>query len=113
MPVATLSAAALPRTSSEWPRRQPMNTAIIVATTSATWFGPTAPASPNRKYDSATSRMRLATGMIASINVSGCGESGLCMCVGLGLATRQLLRRESMQPRIRHRGRRERSLLDQ
>jgi hypothetical protein len=49
MPVATLSAEALPSTSSEWPRRQPMNTAIIVAITSATWFGPTAPASPNRK----------------------------------------------------------------
>ena len=49
MPVATLSVAASPRDSSEWPRRQPMNTAIIVATTSATWFGPTAPASPNRK----------------------------------------------------------------
>ena len=43
MPVATLSAAALPSASSEWPRRQPMNTAIMVATTSATWFGPTAP----------------------------------------------------------------------
>ena len=41
MPVLTLLVAASPRDSSEWPRRQPMNTAIIVATTSATWFGPT------------------------------------------------------------------------
>ncbi len=49
MPVLTLLVAASPSDSSEWPRRQPMNTAIMVATTSATWFGPAAPASPNRK----------------------------------------------------------------
>ena len=79
MPVETLSAAALPRDSSACPRRQPMNTASIVASTSATWFGPTAPASPNRKYDSPTSAMRLATGTIASVSVTGCGSAARFM----------------------------------
>ena len=48
MPEPTLATAASRSESSVWPRRQPMNTAIMVATTSATWFGPAAPASPNR-----------------------------------------------------------------
>jgi len=48
MPELTLAIAASRRESSVWPRRQPMNATIMVATVSATWLGPPAPASPNR-----------------------------------------------------------------
>jgi hypothetical protein len=73
MPVDTLFNEALHRAGSECPRRQPTETATIVAMPSATWFGSTAPPSPKRKYDSPTSRIRAATGIMAPISVSGCG----------------------------------------
>ncbi len=49
MPEPTLATAAAWRSASLCPRRHAMKTAIIVATTSATWFGPPAPLSPKRK----------------------------------------------------------------
>jgi hypothetical protein len=48
IPEPTLAIAASRSASSEWPRRQPTKTAIIVATVSATWLGPPAPPSPKR-----------------------------------------------------------------
>ena len=48
MPDPTLATAASRSESSVWPRRQATSTATMVATTSATWLGPEAPASPNR-----------------------------------------------------------------
>ena len=43
MPDPTLATAASRSESSVWPRRQATNTATMVATTSATWFGPQSP----------------------------------------------------------------------
>ncbi len=77
IPELTLAIAASRSDSVEWPRRQPMKATIIVATVSATWLGPLAPASPNRTYESATSPIRLKTAIRASVSVSGWGLSGL------------------------------------
>ncbi len=47
-PVLTLPIAASRNCSDVYPARRPITSATSAASTSATWFGPLAPASPNR-----------------------------------------------------------------
>jgi hypothetical protein len=51
LPELTLATAASHREASVCPRRQPMNTAIIVAAISATWMDPAMPARPSSEPD--------------------------------------------------------------
>jgi hypothetical protein len=77
MPVLTLATAASPSDGSECPRRQPMNAAIIVATTRPTWFGPPGTAIAEKIVRETHQHNRLATAMIASVSVTGRGVSVL------------------------------------
>ena len=77
-PAVTLATAASRRSSIECPCRQATAIARIEQKTSATWFGPDAAASPNRKNDSPSRPTSATTGTSAAARPRGTGVSGRC-----------------------------------
>ena len=72
-PAMTLATAASRKSSIEWPCRQATVMARIEQKTSATWFGPDAASSPNRKNDSPSNPTSATTGTSAAARPSGSG----------------------------------------
>ncbi len=70
-PVLTLATAASRRSTIEWPWRQATQVATSEQKTSATWLGPAAAASPNRKRERPSRPTNAATGTRAAARPSG------------------------------------------